>query len=80
MGHIKRSQQTFGQSKYSIMNEGENIISAILSDSQVEAVSEMGMLQFASRGRGKAVMYSFALQAVKLMQALDFFGSCIYFH
>ena len=49
--HIKRSQCRFCQSKYSIINEGENLISAIRSDSPREAVSEMRVLQFASKGR-----------------------------
>jgi hypothetical protein len=43
------------------MNEGENLISAIRSDSLGEADSEMGVLQFASEGRGKTVMYSWCI-------------------
>ena len=49
---------------YPIKNEGVNLISAMCSDSPREAVSEVGVLQFASKGEVIPSCTLAALQAV----------------
>jgi hypothetical protein len=59
------------------MNEGENLISAIRSDSLGEADSEMGVLQFASEGSGKAVTYSCCIASRLFLAHVSIFNKSI---